>query len=94
MRLLDRYIVRNFLQPYLYCILGFISIWLIFDISDNISQLFDERTPLGRWCSFYAGANPAGPCHSPAGLAPARASLFVRQNVARERDRFHAHRRA
>jgi len=37
MRLLDRYIIRNFLQPYIYCILGFLSIWLIFDISDNSS---------------------------------------------------------
>ena len=37
MRLLDRYVVRNFLQAYIYCIVGFLSIWLIFDISDNIS---------------------------------------------------------
>jgi Predicted permeases len=45
MRLLDRYIIRNFLQPYFYCILGFLSIWLIFDISDNSSIIFDERAP-------------------------------------------------
>ena len=45
MRLLDRYIIRNFFQPYVYCILGFLSIWLIFDISDNSSTIFDERAP-------------------------------------------------
>src|SRR6266446_4177193 len=53
MRLLDRYILRNFLQPYIYCILGFLSIWLIFDISDNSSTIFDERAPLGLVVQFY-----------------------------------------
>ncbi len=58
MRLLDRYIVRNFLQPYFYCILGFLSIWLIFDISDNSAQIFDQRTPVGAVLRFYAGQIP------------------------------------
>ena len=43
MRLLDRYVLRYFLQAYLYCIAGFISIWFIFDISDNISTFLDQR---------------------------------------------------
>lgn len=58
MRLLDRYIVRNFLQPYAYCILGFLSIWLIFDISDNSAQIFDARTPILAVLRFYAGQIP------------------------------------
>jgi lipopolysaccharide export system permease protein len=53
MRLLDRYILRNFLQPFVYCVLGFLSIWLIFDISDNSSTIFDERAPLGLVVQFY-----------------------------------------
>ncbi|MGH8092825.1 MAG: LptF/LptG family permease [Chthoniobacterales bacterium] len=53
MKLLDRYIIRNFLQPYVYCILGFLSIWLIFDISDNSSTIFDEHAPLGLVVHFY-----------------------------------------
>lgn len=58
MRLLDRYIIRNFLQPYAYCILGFLSIWLIFDISDNSASIFDQRTPAGAVLLFYAGQIP------------------------------------
>ncbi|MGH7935654.1 MAG: LptF/LptG family permease [Chthoniobacterales bacterium] len=58
MRLLDRYIVRNFLQPYAYCILGFLSIWLIFDISDNSSTIFDEKVPLLAAVQFYLGQIP------------------------------------
>ena len=53
MRLLDHYIVRNFLQPYLYCIIGFLSIWLIFDISDNSSIIFDKNAPLRLVLQFY-----------------------------------------
>jgi LPS export ABC transporter permease LptG len=43
MRLLDRYVLRHFLQAYIYCIAGFISIWFIFDVSDNISTFLDAR---------------------------------------------------
>lgn len=53
MRLLDRYVIRNFLQVYLYCIAGFISIWLIFDISDNISTFIDERVGLLLTVRYY-----------------------------------------
>jgi len=53
MRLLDRYILRNFLQAYLYCIAGFISIWLIFDVSDNISTFLDEHLSFTRVAHYY-----------------------------------------
>jgi LPS export ABC transporter permease LptG len=43
MRLLDRYVIRNFLQVYIYCIAGFLSVWLIFDVSDNISTFIDQH---------------------------------------------------
>jgi lipopolysaccharide export system permease protein len=52
-RLLDRYVIRNFVQAYFYCIAGFISIWLIFDISDNISTLLDERVGLVLAVQYY-----------------------------------------
>ena len=53
MRLLDRYVIRNFLQVYLYCIAGFISIWLIFDVSDNISTFLDENVGLRVAARYY-----------------------------------------
>jgi lipopolysaccharide export system permease protein len=43
MRRLDRYVVTYFLQAYFYCIAGFVSIWFIFDVSDNISTFLDQR---------------------------------------------------
>src|SRR6478672_307559 len=58
MRLLDRYVIRNFLQVYLYCIAGFISIWLIFDVSDNISIFIDEHVGLLLVARYYATQIP------------------------------------
>ena len=57
-RLLDRYVIRNFLQVYFYCIAGFISIWLIFDISDNISTFIDEHIGLLLVVRYYATQVP------------------------------------
>lgn len=53
MKLLDQYVTRNFLQAYIYCIAGFISIWLIFDISDNISSFIDQHLGFVRVALYY-----------------------------------------
>lgn len=58
MRLLDRYVIRNFLQAYFYCIAGFLSIWLIFDISDNISTFIDEHFGVALTVKYYATQVP------------------------------------
>ena len=58
MKLLDRYVVRNFLQAYFYCIAGFISIWLIFDVSDNISVFIDQHFGFLITLRYYATQVP------------------------------------
>src|SRR6266487_996715 len=58
MRILDRYVTRNFLQIYFYCIAGFISSWLIFDVSDNISTVIDEHVGPLLVIRYYATQLP------------------------------------
>ena len=58
MRLLDRYVIGNFLQVYFYCIAGFISIWLIFDVSDNISSFIDNHIGLALVARYYGTQLP------------------------------------
>ncbi|MDQ6765420.1 MAG: LptF/LptG family permease, partial [Verrucomicrobiota bacterium] len=53
MRLLDRYVLKNFLRAYVYCIAAFISIWLIFDISDNVSTFLDDRISVWLVVQYY-----------------------------------------
>jgi LPS export ABC transporter permease LptG len=57
-KLLDRYILRNFLEAYFYCVAGFISIWLLFDISDNISLFIDRQFGFVRTAEFYVTQLP------------------------------------
>src|SRR5437588_7389493 len=58
MKLLDQYVIRNFLLIYFYCIAGFISIWLIFDVSDNISTFIDEHVGVLLVIRYYATQVP------------------------------------
>ena len=58
MRILDRYVLRYFLQAYFYCIAGFISIWFIFDISDNISTFLEERVSRALILKYYLTQAP------------------------------------
>lgn len=53
MRLLDRYVLSTFMRSYAYCIAAFISIWLIFDISDNISTFLDDRISVPLVVQYY-----------------------------------------
>jgi lipopolysaccharide export system permease protein len=52
-KLLDRYVVGNFLQAYLYCVTAFLSIWLIFDISENISIFLENHFGFTRTVEYY-----------------------------------------
>ena len=84
MRLLDRYVIRNFVQVYFYCIAGFTSIWLIFDVSDNISSFIDNHIAAISGGSLLRHADPAGVHYPAAGCASAVPSFCARANVAVE----------
>src|SRR4030095_5626594 len=58
MKLFDRYITRNFVQAYVYCIFGFVAVWLIFDISDSISTFLEQHMSFVRVLEFYAPQIP------------------------------------
>lgn len=51
--LLDRYILRNVLEPFLLCFFGFIAIWLVFDLSDNGSDFIEARASFKVIGLFY-----------------------------------------
>lgn len=53
MQLLDRYLLMRVLQPFLYCIVGFVSIWLVFDLSENAPAFIENKAPLLLLAEFY-----------------------------------------
>jgi len=44
MRILDRYVLQKFLLPFVYCFVGFIAIWFIFDLSDNLQDFLSAKS--------------------------------------------------
>ena len=51
--LLDRYLLREFLGPFFFCLIAFFSIWLIFDLNDNLSDFREHRPAFRDILNFY-----------------------------------------
>ncbi len=59
MQKLDRYVLRNFFEPFLICLSGFIAIWLIIDFSDNNNDFIQGHASLKTIAAFYLTQLPA-----------------------------------
>lgn len=58
MRILDRYVLKNFFLPFAYSVLGLLAIWLIFDLSDNAADFVKGKVSFGKIVLFYLGQLP------------------------------------
>lgn len=56
--ILDRYLVRQFAVPFLFCVVAFFSIWLVFDLNDNLPDFREGKreghASFGQILGFYA----------------------------------------
>lgn len=59
MKLLDRYVLRSFLEPFLICTAGFLAIWLIFDLSDNGPDFIQAKASPKAITLFYLTQLPS-----------------------------------
>ena len=58
MRILDRYVLRSFLEPFLLCVLGFLGILIIFDLFDNSNDFIAGKSRLILIGVYYAHQIP------------------------------------
>jgi LPS export ABC transporter permease LptG len=58
MRILDRYVLQKFLLPFVYCFLGFIAIWFIFDLSDNLPDFLQGKVGFDVLLEYYKSQIP------------------------------------
>jgi lipopolysaccharide export system permease protein len=58
MQILDRYIFFRVLLPFIYCVVGFVSVWLVFDLSENAPAFLDNKAPLSLLVEFYVRRAP------------------------------------
>lgn len=59
LKLLDRYVLRSFFEPFLICTLGFLAIWLIFDLSDNGPDFIQAKASPKLIALFYLTQLPS-----------------------------------
>ena len=58
MRILTRYVLREFLIPFFYCLTGFLSIYVLFDLFGSFSRMMEARISFGDaalyFCAYLA----------------------------------------
>ncbi len=54
----DRYLRRDFLRVLLITLAGFVTVYLLVDIFDNIDTYIDRRAPLGLVITYYVYLSP------------------------------------
>jgi len=57
-RILDRYVVRKFFGPFFFCVLGFVLVWFLADISDNLKNFMKGEALLSQIVEYYRSQIP------------------------------------
>jgi lipopolysaccharide export system permease protein len=58
MTILDRYVLKKFLMPFAYCFMGFVGIWFIFDLADNLQDFIQGKATFEVLLDYYASQVP------------------------------------
>ena len=58
MRILDRYLLQKFLLPFVYCFIGFIAVWFLFDLSGNLPDFLKGKASLEFLREYYKSQIP------------------------------------
>lgn len=82
MRILARYVLKEFLVPFAYCLTGFLSIYVLFELSGSFSRLVDSKLPFATVVGyFFAYLSPFFKWLAPAALM--LATLYTMWNFCR-----------
>ena len=55
MKIIPRYILREFLVPFFYCLFGFVAIYVLFELFGSFSRMVDARLGLWDGAVYFAG---------------------------------------
>ena len=58
MKLLDQYVIKKFAMPFFYCFSGFIAIWFIFDLADNLQDFMQGKASWDLIVEYYTSQIP------------------------------------
>ena len=54
MRILFRYVLREFLVPLCYSLIGFVSIYVLFELFGSFSRIAEAKLPFGTVVAYFA----------------------------------------
>ncbi len=52
-KIMERYVLTNFLQPLVFCFVAFCSLWIVMDLLDNLNNFKENHIPMGQILMFY-----------------------------------------
>lgn len=55
MRILTRYVLREFLIPLFYCLAGFVSIYVLFELFGSFSRMMEAKISFGMAVRYFCG---------------------------------------
>lgn len=58
MKILDRYLTKNFLLPLIYCLIIFCMLYVIVDIFGHLDEILRNKVPFGILSQYYASFIP------------------------------------
>ena len=53
MKILTRYVLREYVVPLVYCLLGFLSIYVLFELFGSFSRLIEAKLPVGTVVEYF-----------------------------------------
>ncbi len=57
-RIMERYVMRSFLQPLFFCLIAFCTLWVVMDLLDNMSDFQENDIKGGAIAMFYVKMIP------------------------------------
>ncbi len=52
-RLMERYVLRNMLQPLIFCFVAFVTLWIVMDLKDHLDNFRENSIGAGEILFFY-----------------------------------------
>ncbi|MEZ0389194.1 MAG: LptF/LptG family permease [Verrucomicrobium sp.] len=57
-KLLERYVLRSFLQPVMFCLIAFATLWIVMDLLDNMQDFQENKITRGQIFLYYVKLIP------------------------------------
>ena len=82
-QIMERYVMRSFLQPLMFCLVAFFTLWIVMDLLDNMQDFQENK--IGNWqiALYYLKMMP----FIYVTVAPITLLLFTLLQFKRETDR-------